>query len=210
MFTALDQKSKLLAAYRIGKRNHQTTAAMIADLERRMVRLPVSEGEDRPQLSTDGWASYIPTIGRSFGQSVKHGILIKQYRNPESGRYAPPALTGTERIAVQNITDVTTICTSHVERCNGTIRQWCKRFTRLTYAFSKKLENLAAAVAIHVAAYNFVKIHGSLKMTPAMAAGVVDKLWSMDDLYNAVMEQAERKRKSARIDRLIAKLREQN
>lgn len=89
LFTAIDQKTKLLASFAIGKRNHFTTQALIGDLSRRMVRPPVEVGSDRPQLSTDGWASYPSTIRDEFGTSVRHGILIKQYRNPESGRYAP-------------------------------------------------------------------------------------------------------------------------
>jgi uncharacterized membrane protein YqgA involved in biofilm formation len=89
---------------------------------------------------------------------------------------------------------------------NGSIRLFMKRFTRLTYAFSKKLENLAAAAALHIAVYNFCRVHGSLKCTPAMAAGVIGELWSMDDLFDAVMEQAERKRKDARLAKLLKKL----
>ena len=89
----------------------------------------------------------------------------------------------------------------------GRFGNGAERFTRLTYAFSKKLENLAAAISIHVAVYNFCRMHGSLKATPAMAAGVIDKLWDMNDLYEAVMDRAERKRKAARLEKLIARLR---
>jgi hypothetical protein len=109
-------------------------------------------------------------------------VLKKQYVNPDVGRYAPPTLMKAERININGIRDLSTICTSHVERNNGTIRQWCKRFTRLTYAFSKKRENLRAAVSLHVAYYNFCRRHGSLRITPAMAAGVTDRLWSLADL----------------------------
>jgi hypothetical protein len=94
-----------------------------------------------------------------------------------------------------------------VERLNGSIRQFMKRFTRLTYAFSKKLENLAAATAIHVAVYNFVRIHRTLGCTPAMAAGVVGELWDMDRLFDAVAEHANRKVRDARLSKLIGKLR---
>jgi hypothetical protein len=126
--------------------------------------------------------------------------------NPKSGRYAPPDLVATDRINVQGIRDINTICTSHVERCNLTIRTFRKRFTRLALGFSQKLENLAVATAIHIAVYDFCHIHGRLKATPAMAAGVIDKLWDMKDLYDAVTDRAERKRKAARIEKLIQRL----
>jgi len=207
LYTALDTDTKLLVTFAIGKRNSEVTAAFIADLEKRLVRQPSADADDIPQISTDGWGPYAPCIARSFGRSVRHGVLIKQYVNPEVGRYAPPALIKAERINVQGIRDLGTICTSHVERNNLTIRTFMKRFTRLALGFSKKLENLAAATAIHVAVYNFCRMHGSLKCTPAMAAGVIDKLWDMNDLYDAVMDRAERKRKAARIERLISRLR---
>jgi len=137
-------------------------------------------------------------------------VLIKQYVNPEVGRYAPPALVKADRVNVRGIRDLGTICTSHVERNNLTIRTFMKRFARLALGFSKKLENLAAATAIHVAVYNFCRIHGSLKCTPAMAAGVIDKLWSMNDLYDAVTkhasEAAARAKRDRRIQRLIDRL----
>jgi hypothetical protein len=89
---------------------------------------------------------------------------------------------------------------------NGSIRLFMKRFTRLTYAFSKKLEDLAAATALHIAVYNFCRVHGSLRCTPAMAAGVIDRLWDMGDLFDAVIEQADRRKRDARLSKLIEKL----
>jgi IS1 family transposase len=209
LYTALDTDTKLIASFTVGKRSSEMTYAFIADLEKRLVRQPLATS-DSPQISTDGWGPYVPAIARSFVGSVRHGVLIKQYVNPESGRYAPPNLVKTERHNVQGIRDLTTICTSHVERNNGTIRQWCKRFTRLTYAFSKRVENLAAAVALHVAFYNYCRIHRTLRCTPAMAAFVTDRLWSMGDLYDAVTEHAERKRKDERLAKLARKLRERD
>lgn len=214
VFTAIDQKTKLLASFAVGKRNHVTTQAIIADLSSRMIRQPLDQGGQRPQLSTDGWASYPSTIAAEFGSEVRHGILIKQYRNPESGRYAPPDLTGIERIAVQNITDVATICTSHVERHNLTLRTFMKRFNRLSMGFSKKLTNLAAAVALQVAHYNFCwrlrkpGKSGQFTPTPAMMAGLVDKLWTIDDLYDAVMQQQAEKKRAERYAKLIDRLRD--
>jgi IS1 family transposase len=206
LYTALDTDTKLLVTFAIGKRSSEVTAAFIADLEKRLVRQPVADADDTPQISTDGWGPYQPCIARSFGRSVRHGVLIKNYVNPESGRYAPPDLVKTERINIRGIKDLNTICTSHVERNNLTIRTFMKRFTRLALGFSKKLENLAAATALHVAFYNFVRIHRTLGCTPAMAAGVVGELWDMDRLFDAVSQHAERKRRDAHLAKLIDRL----
>src|SRR5580704_11662926 len=206
LYTALDTDTKLLVTFAIGKRNSEVTAAFIADLEKRLVRQPSADADDIPQISTDGWGPYLPSIARSFGRSVRHGVLIKQYSNPEVGRYAPPDLARAERINISGIRDLGTICTSHVERLNGSIRLFMKRFTRLTYAFSKKLQNLAAATALHVAVYNFVRVHRSLGCTPAMAAGVVGELWRMEELFDAVTAHAQRKVRDARLARLLDRL----
>jgi IS1 family transposase len=210
LFTALDTDTKLLATFAVGKRTTQTTAMFVADLEQRLYRTPDTIGDHRPQISTDGWGPYGPTIAESFRNTVRHGVLVKNYVNPEVGRYAPPALVKADRFNVNGISDLTTICTSHVERMNGSIRQFVKRFTRLTYAFSKKLENLAAAVAIHAAVYNFCRIHRSLKATPAMAAGIVGELWIMENLFDAVTQHAERQKRDARIAKLAARLKNLN
>jgi IS1 family transposase len=204
LFTALDTETKLLVSFAVGKRTWETTDVFIRDLKKRLV-LPVALGDDRPQLSTDGFQPYLPAIRRHFQGAARHGVLIKQYSD-NTGRYAPPSLAGTERINISGIGDVSTICTSHVERNNLTIRTFMKRFTRLALGFSKKVENLAAATAIHVATYNFCRIHGSLKCTPAMAAGVIDSLWSMDDLYNAVTEHGAKERAKAKRERWIQRL----
>ncbi len=206
LYTALDTDTKLLVTFAIGKRNSEVTAAFIADLEKRLVRQPVADADDTPQISTDGWGPYVPCIARSFGRSVRHGVLIKNYVNPDVGRYAPPALIKADRINVSGIRDLATICTSHVERNNLTIRTFMKRFTRLALGFSKKLENLAAATAIHIAVYNFVRIHRTLGCTPAMAAGVIGELWDMDRLFDAVAEHANRNVRDARLEKLIRRL----
>jgi IS1 family transposase len=207
LFTALDTDPKLVVSFAVGKRTSEVTETFIADLESRLFRAPDTTGDNRPQLSTDGWLPYLPAIARSFRGTARHGVLIKKYVNAETGRYSPPGLKGTERIDINGIRDLGTICTSHVERLNGSIRQFMKRFTRLTYAFSKKLENLAAATAIHVAAYNFVRIHRTLGCTPAMAAGVIGELWSMEELFDAVTRHAERQKRDARLAKLVDKLR---
>jgi len=202
LFTALDTDSKLLVTFAIGKRNWETTNAFIRDLRNRLVT-PATLGDDRPQLSTDGYQPYLPAIRRHFQGTVRHGVLIKHYTDKGSGRYSPAPLVGTERINDNGIQNLRTICTSHVERMNGSIRQFVKRFTRLTYAFSKRLGNLAAACSLHVAVYNFVRVHRSLGCTPAMAAGVVGELWDMDRLFDAVTQHAQRKVRDARLTRII-------
>ncbi len=204
LFVALDTESKLVVTFAIGKRTWETTDVFVRDLKKRLVA-PFAVGADRPQLSTDGFMPYQPAIRRHFNGTVRHGVLIKQYAD-NTGRYAPPTLANTERINISGISDLATICTSHVERNNLTIRTFMKRFTRLALGFSKKLENLAAATAIHVATYNFCRMHSSLKCTPAMAAGVVDQLWSMDDLYDAVTEHAAKERAKAKREQWIQRL----
>ena len=214
LFTALDTETKLLVTFAVGKRTAATTEAFIEDLSKRLYRGPEAIGDDRPQLSTDGFTPYGPAIRNHFHGTVKHGILIKNYVNPDVGRYAPPSLIGAERYNVNGISDLATICTRHVERNNLTIRTFMKRFTRLALGFSKKLENLAAATAIHVAVYNFCRIHSTIRCTPAMAAGVIDRLWGMGDLFDAVTEHsAQVKAKAARdrrIQRLIDRMNREN
>ena len=108
------------------------------------------------------------------------GVFGKLPTGRES--YRPPKIKGTIKAEIHGNPNPERICTSHVERKNGSFRQWCKRFTRLTYAFSKKRENLRAACALHFAFYNFCRIHGSLRATPAMEAGVTDHVWTLDEL----------------------------
>ena len=198
LFIAFDQKTGLIACHDIGKRTSETTYRFLAKLASRIV-LPESVNgpvSEKPQISTDGFNAYPNAILDVFGSHAQHGVIIKNYSNPESGRYAPPDLMNTDRRAVQYVHDLWTICTSHVERFNCTTRMFVKRFTRLTLAFSKKLTNLEAAVAMHIAAYNYTwrsrekngPRSGLKRPTPAMQAGLVDTLWSFPDLFDAVNE----------------------
>jgi IS1 family transposase len=183
LYVAFDQDTKLIATYAIGKRSKEVTQAFMYDLADRIVT-------EMPQLSTDGWQAYPNAVKNAFGDEIAYGQIIKDFaESSQPGRYGPPTLVATERKQVTGLTDIDlrSICTSHVERNNLTIRTFMKRFARLSLGFSKKLENLAAAVALHVAHYNFCRIHSSLRMTPAMAAGVVNELWMIENLYDAVM-----------------------
>lgn len=196
-FVGLDQKTKLIIAHTIGKRNEVTTRQFIAKLANRLVLPESNDGpwSEKPQLSTDGWASYPPTIQNIFGSKAQHGVIVKNYHNEESGRYAPPDISHCDRRRVQFIEDLMTITTSHIERFNCTTRQFVKRFCRLTLAFSKKLGNLEAAVSLYVCYYNWCWRSrtndetggGRFRLTPAMQAGLTDRLWKLDDLFDAVM-----------------------
>ncbi len=183
LYVALDQQTKLVPSYVIGKRNRQMTELFMLDLSQRVVTPGIGEEGDRPKVSTDGWAAYPGAVDLAFANTVKHGVLIKNFReHPQPGRYGPPEMIGETRRPMVPELDPDEICTSHVERHNLSIRTFMRRFTRLALGFSKKLENLAAATALYIAHYNFCRRHGSLRMTPAMAAGLTDRFWSMEEL----------------------------
>ncbi|MDA0835496.1 MAG: hypothetical protein O2955_14220 [Planctomycetota bacterium] len=197
LFIGLEQDSRLIIAHTIGKRNEKTTRQFIAQLANRIV-LPESVNEPveaKPQLSTDGWNCYPGAIADTFGSLVQYGQIIKNYTDEQMGRYAPPDIAKCDRRRHQFVENLMTICTSHVERFNCTTRMFVKRFCRLTLAFSKKLENLNAAVSLYIAYYNWCwrsrendgPNAGRFRMTPAVQAGLTDRLWKIEDLYDAVM-----------------------
>jgi IS1 family transposase len=175
-FVALDADTKLIPTYRVGKRDLRTASAFLNDLAGRLV--------NRVQLSSDALRAYVDATEQAFGAEVDYGQIVKFYEAEPigPGRYGPPRVTSVERSVIMGEPDYTHISTSYVERQNLTMRMSMRRFTRLTNAFSKKVENLRAAVALHFAHYNFVRIHSSLRMTPAMAAGVTGHLWTMTGL----------------------------
>jgi len=179
-FVALDADTKLVPAFRVGKRDLPTATAFLTELSERLAR--------RIQLSSDGLETYVEATETAFGADVDYGQLIKMYEPTPagSGRYSPPQVVEARKIVVKGGPDQGQISTSYVERQNLTMRMSMRRFTRLTNAFSKKVENLKAAVALHFAHYNFVRVHSTLRMTPAMAAGVTPNLWTLGDL----MEEA--------------------
>ena len=181
-FVALDADTKLIPAFRVGKRTAANTQAFVKDVASRIT--------NRPQVSTDGFRKYIDAMDIAFGAEVDYGMVIKNYANePEhkhERRYSAPKIAYVEKSRVMGHPKADLISTSYIERSNGTTRQHMKRLARLTYAFSKKLVNFEAAVALHFAYYNLVRTHGTLKMTPAMAAGVERSFWSVGDLVEAV------------------------
>jgi IS1 family transposase len=185
-FIALAKASKLVIAYRTGKRDEENTDLFIADLRARLLTLP--------QLSTDGFQAYPMAIGQSFGGMVDYAIVQKTFPTsprPEAGRYEPARNPLMQKRRVFGVPDMREAGTSHVERGNLTIRMQIRRFTRLCNGFSKKLDNHRAAVALHMAFYNFCRIHETIRCTPAMEAGIADRVWSVDELVAAALEEPE-------------------
>lgn len=177
-FCAIDRGSKAVPCFKVGKRDATTASAFVEDLAGRLKK--------RVQLSTDGLKAYVDAVDKSFGTDVDYGQIIKVYGNVESitpeYRYSVPEVTDIKKQIVMGDPKVNMICTSHIERVNATTRLFMKRLNRLTLAFSKKWENFEAAVGLHFAAYNFVKRHSSLRMTPAMALGIEKDFWSYAEL----------------------------
>jgi IS1 family transposase len=181
-FCAIDAETKLVPAFRIGKRDHRTANAFVGDVASRL--------KNRPLISSDGLRAYVEAIENAFGMNVDFGMIIKNYgadkgEHHQERRYSAPEVTSMQKIEVMGRPDPDLISTSHIERLNGTTRLHMRRLTRLTYASSKKIENFEAAVALHFAYYNLVKRHGSLRCTPAMAAGVERSFWTVGDLVEA-------------------------
>ncbi len=209
LWTALDQDTKLVASFILGKRSADNARRLMMDLSHRLVFPRPHQSDPHgyqtggylhiTQLSTDALAAYPEAVDLAFGPYAKFGTIKKDDRNAtQPGRYASPEMVGTERKGIFGINEQEerTICTSHVERHNLTIRTLMKRFTRLSLGFSKKLENLEAACAMFLAYYNFVwrtrepdqsNQPGKHRLPAAMAAGVVDRLMSFEDLFDAVM-----------------------
>lgn len=179
-FVALDPDTKLVPAYRVGKRTRVHAAAFMQDLSGRLA--------NRVQLSSDALRTYVDAVEAAFGADVDYGQAVKFYEAEPigPGRYSPPRVIRSERRAFTGSPDPKHISTSLVERQNLTMRMSMRRFTRLTNAFSKKVENLQAAVGLHFAHYNFVRVHKSLRMSPAMAADVSDRLWSVEELIERI------------------------
>lgn len=205
LWTCIDQRTKLIATHLVGKRSADNARRLMMDLASR-VEFPNPHASDRHaysqtghqavvQISTDGFAAYPEAVDLAFGPYASYGILIKEYRNA-SMAYDPSEMVGTQRRPVKGEITPWSICTSHIERHNLTVRTFMKRFTRLSLGFSKKLECLEAACSMFIAYYNFVwrTRHaddsgkcGKLRPTAAMMAGVTDRLWKFDDFYNEVI-----------------------
>jgi len=175
-WTAIDADTKLVPSWYVGSRDLWTARHFIQDLADRMA--------GRIQLSSDGLKAYIQAVEDAFGGDIDYGMLVKIYGESVEGqkRYSPCQCIGAKQHAVYGEPDEKHISTSFVERQNLTMRMSMRRFTRLTNAFSKKIENHTRAIALHFMNYNFCRVHKSIKTTPAIAAGVTNKMWTMEDV----------------------------
>ncbi len=181
-WTAIDADSKLVPCWLVGERTARYASSFMQDLASRLLH--------RVQLTTDGHRTYLTAVEDGFGHQIDYAVLVKIYGpepalRPTEARYSPGKIKGTTREVIRGNPDPAHISTSYAERANLTMRMGMRRFTRLTNAFSKKVENLAAAVAPHFMHYNFCRVHQTLKgRTPAMAAGVADHVWSLEEVIN--------------------------
>lgn len=175
-WTALDADTKLMICWHVGHRDVPAAREFISDLASRLA--------NRVQLTTDGHTVYVPAVEEAFGTEVDYSMLVKLYgADPHADkRYSPPVCLATERTRINGEPDEEHVSTSFVERQNLTMRMGMRRFTRLTNAFSKKLRNHACAIALHFMYYNFARVHQTLKTTPAVAAGVADHVWSIEEI----------------------------
>ena len=182
-FCAIDADTKLVPSFKAGKRDAATANAFVADVASRL--------KNRVQISSDALRAYVDAVEMAFGANVDFAQIVKTYIHDESQnaerKYSAPEFVIAEKKAISGFPNMALASTSYVERLNGTTRLHMRRLTRLTYAFSKKLENFEAAVALHFAYYNFVKRHNTLRCTPAMAAGIEPDFWSIDELLEAAV-----------------------
>lgn len=169
--------TKLVPCWLVGRRDAHTAMEFIQDLSSRLAH--------RVQLTTDGYKLYLNAVEEAFGCDIDYAMLVKIYESEQSeARYSPAECIRTQDVIISGNPDRKHISTSYIERQNLTMRMSMRRFTRLTNAFSKKVENHAHAIALHYMYYNFVRIHQTLRCTPAMAAGVTKRLWSIDDIVS--------------------------
>lgn len=184
-FIGIERTSKLVLAWHLGRRNAWDAHDFIE-------KLATATAGDF-QLSTDAFGGFQNAVEYALGGRVDYGQVVKEFGNvggEEGRRYAPPRLIGQEKITISGTPDEDQICTSHVERGNWTLRTHLRRFTRLSNGFSRKKRNLRAALALYFAYYNFCRMHRSIRMTPAMKAGIAREPWKLADLLTAAMQAA--------------------
>ena len=183
-WTAIEADTKLIISYLVGGRDSEYAIWFLDDLRSRLA--------NRVQLTSDGHKAYLEAVEGAFGSDVDYAQLVKLYgaaSDSAKGRYSPAECTGIKKTAVEGKPDMRHVSTSYVERNNLTMRMHMRRFTRLTNGFSKKVENHIYAVALHMMYYNFVRVHAKLRCTPAMAAGLTDRLWEISDIIELLEAQ---------------------
>ena len=191
-WTALDADTKLIVSYLVGGRDAEYALAFMDDLHSRIVT--------RVQLTTDGHKAYLIAVEEAFGGDVDYAQLVKMFGNtPENmkGKYSPAECTGIKKTVISGDPDMKNISTSYVERSNLTMRMHNRRFTRLTNGFSKKFENHLNAISLFVMNYNYCKIHKSLRITPAMAAGLTDHVWELEEVISLLAEDEQPKKRGS-------------
>jgi IS1 family transposase len=187
-WTAICADTKLIASWFIGDRTAETGTMFTCDLRNRLA--------GRVQITTDGHKAYLQAMDAAFGEDVDYAMLVKIYGNTSEGqkRYSPAQIKGTSKTCCTGNPDIKQVSTSYAERQNLSMRMGMRRFTRLTNGFSKNVENHAHALAIYFMHYNFVRIHQTLRCSPAMAAGVTTTLWSLEDMAKMLDKPAPAKR----------------
>lgn len=180
-FVALDAESKLVPCFRVGKRTAETTKVFLTDFASRLA--------NRVQISTDGFGAYVEHVPAVFSGEVDFATIVKDYEAEPAGagRYSPPKVVAVAKTPICGAPVEEDVTTSHVESLNRTTRSQMRRMTRLTNAHSKKLANHVAATALHFFHYDVARIHTTLRVTPGMAAGITDHVWSMDELLDAAL-----------------------
>ena len=187
LWVAIDADTKLVPCVLLGGRSASDAHEFVSDLASRL--------RGRVQMTSDGHRPYLEAVEGAFGADIDYAMLVKLYgQDPENERrYSPAKCIGAIPTVVTGRPDPEHISTSFIERQNWTVRTTMRRYTRLSNGFSRKIENHMAAVALNYFAYNFIKIHSSLRMTPAMAAGVVTRLFDVSDLVNLLIEAESKK-----------------
>lgn len=183
-WTAMDADSKLMVSWFVGGRDGGAAYEMMSDCARRLA--------NRVQLTTDGHKAYLEAVEDVFGIGIDYAMLVKLFgenTKEENRKYSPAVCVGTERKVIQGDPDKEHISTSYVERSNLSVRMHTRRFTRLTNAFSKKIENHVHAVALFFTFYNFCRVHQTLRVTPAMEAGIADHVWTVEEIVGLVQEE---------------------
>ena len=176
-WTAIDADTKLMVSYQVGKRDAEYANMFMTDVAGRLA--------NRVQLTTDGHAPYLYAVSDAFGTEIDYAMLVKHYgasSATDQRKYSPAHLISAELRPMNGNPDQKHISTSYVERQNLTMRMGMRRFTRLTNGFSKKVENLEHAVSLHFMHYNFARIHKTLRVTPAMEAGLTDHAWTLEEV----------------------------
>src|SRR6266850_173747 len=175
-WTALDADTKLVCSWMVGDRSAATANMFMQDLAMRLA--------NRVQITTDGYRPYVQAVDNAFGINVDYSMLVKLYGNDRESeaRYSPAECIGCRKVEITGNPDPRKVSTSYVERNNLTLRMQMRRFTRLTNAHSKKIENMGHALALHFVYYNFCRIHQTLRVTPAMEAGIADHVWSIEEI----------------------------